>query len=92
MLTGQRQKREWWSYFVQDWALILPNFATWAWRYGLVETPLGQSFLTDGTLWAGGDWCCGPKVQDAWRSGTDIAANILNALESSLSVRSAVAN
>jgi predicted NAD/FAD-dependent oxidoreductase len=62
------------------------------WRYGLVETPLGQSFLTDGTLWAGGDWCCGPKVQDAWRSGTDIAANILNALESSLSVRSAVAN
>jgi hypothetical protein len=58
------------------------------WRYGLVETPLGQSFLTDGTLWAGGDWCCGAKVQDAWRSGTDIAANVLHTLESSLSVRS----
>ena len=61
------------------------------WRYGLVETPLGQSFLTQGTLWAGGDWCCGPKVQDAWRSGTDIAANVLHTLEPSVSLRSEVA-
>ena len=58
----------------------------------LHETPLGKSFLTDGMLWAGRDWCRGAKVQDAWPSGKDIAANILNALESSLSVRSAVAN
>jgi predicted NAD/FAD-dependent oxidoreductase len=37
MLTGQRQKREWWSYFVQDWALILPNFATWACKAGATD-------------------------------------------------------
>ena len=48
-----------------------------AWRYGLVDKPLGQSFLTHKMLWAGGDWCCGPKVQDAWRSGTEIAADVL---------------
>jgi predicted NAD/FAD-dependent oxidoreductase len=58
------------------------------WRHGLVETPLGKSFLRDGTLWAGGDWCCGAKVQDAWRSGADIAANVMHTLESSLSVES----
>ncbi len=62
------------------------------WRYGLVETHLGQPFLSDGTLWAGGDWCCGPKVQDAWRSGTDIAASVLRTLETSAPVRSEVAN
>ena len=55
------------------------------WRYGLVETPLGKSFLKDGMLWAGGDWCRGAKVQDAWRSGVDIAANVLRTLDSSLS-------
>lgn len=48
------------------------------WRYGLVEKPLGQPFLSDGTLWAGGDWCCGPKVQDAWRSGAKIASDLLS--------------
>ena len=61
------------------------------WRYGLVEKPLGQSFLTHKMLWAGGDWCCGPKVQDAWQSGSDIAANVLHTLELSSSVRSEVA-
>ena len=51
----------------------------------LHETPLGKSFLTDGMLWAGRDWCRGAKVQDAWRSGVDIAANVLRTLDSSLS-------
>lgn len=54
------------------------------WRYGLVEKPLGQSFLKHGMLWAGGDWCCGPKAQHAWKSGTDIAASVLRTLKSSL--------
>lgn len=62
------------------------------WRYGLVETNLGQPFLSEGTLWAGGDWCCGPKVQDAWRSGTDIAASVLRTLKTSAPVRSEVAD
>ena len=57
------------------------------WRYGLVETPLGKSFLKDGMLWVGGDWSRGAKVQDAWRSGVDIASNILHTLDPSLSVK-----
>ena len=57
-----------------------------AWRYGLVEKPLGQSFVKYRSLWAGGDWCCGPKVQDAWQSGADIAANVLHTMELSSSV------
>ncbi len=51
------------------------------WRYGLVEKPLGQSFLRHKMLWAGGDWCCGPKVQDAWRSGIDIATDVLRKIK-----------
>ena len=62
------------------------------WRYGLVKKPLERPFLTQGMLWAGGDWCLGPKVQDAWRSGTDIAANILHTLKSSTLEISQVAN
>ena len=57
------------------------------WRYGLVDTPLSKSFLKDGMLWAGGDWCLGAKVQDAWRSGVDIAANVLHTLGSPLSAK-----
>ena len=57
------------------------------WRYGLVETPLGKSFLKDGMLWVGGDWSRGAKVQDAWRSGVDIAANVLHTFDTSLSAK-----
>ena len=63
-----------------------------AWRYGLVATPVGKPFLTQGTLWAGGDWCCGPKVQDAWRSGISIATNVMHTLGSLRSVGSEVSN
>lgn len=51
------------------------------WRYALVTQPLGQSFVTspDGTLYAGGDWCLGPHIEHAWRSGTAIAEDILRA-------------
>ncbi len=50
------------------------------WRYALVTRPLGQPFVTstDGTLYAGGDWCLGPKVEHAWQSGTAIADDILS--------------
>lgn len=49
------------------------------WRYALVTRPLGQPFVTstDGTLYAGGDWCLGPKVEHAWQSGTAIADDIV---------------
>ncbi|MEL7091387.1 MAG: FAD-dependent oxidoreductase [Pseudomonadota bacterium] len=52
------------------------------WRYGLVKTPLNQAFVSDGTLWLGGDWCLGGKVQDAWQSGEAIAQDILTRLRS----------
>ena len=50
------------------------------WRYGIVKTPLGQPFVSHAKLWAGGDWCCGPKVQDAWHSGTQIAMDLKSIL------------
>lgn len=50
------------------------------WRYALVKNPLGQPFVTspDGTLYAGGDWCLGPRIEHAWLSGTAIADDILH--------------
>ena len=45
------------------------------WRYARVTQALGQPFLRsgDGTLYLGGDWCIGPRVEAAWTSGTAIA-------------------
>lgn len=47
------------------------------WRYATVTTPVGQPFLKNGTLYLGGDWCLGAKVEHAWTSGTAIAQAIL---------------
>ncbi|ARU02284.1 NAD(P)/FAD-dependent oxidoreductase [Yoonia vestfoldensis] len=49
------------------------------WRYAQVTQALGAPFLRDdtGTLYLGGDWCLGPKVEDAWTSGTAIADDLL---------------
>lgn len=48
------------------------------WRYARVTTPLGQPFLHHAqTLYAGGDWCIGPRVEAAWMSGSAIAQDIL---------------
>ena len=51
------------------------------WRYALVTQPLGQAFAksADETLYAGGDWCLGPRIEHAWQSGTAIADDILRA-------------
>lgn len=48
------------------------------WRYARVTQALGQPFLrsADGTLYLGGDWCIGPRVEAAWTSGTAIAQAI----------------
>ncbi|NBB97783.1 MAG: NAD(P)-binding protein [Alphaproteobacteria bacterium] len=50
------------------------------WRHAQVGTPLGQPFLRarDRTLYAGGDWCLGPRAEDAWQSGRAIARDILD--------------
>jgi renalase len=51
------------------------------WRYARVTVPLGQPFLrSNGTLYAGGDWCIGPRVEAAWISGDAIAKDILGAV------------
>lgn len=49
------------------------------WRYANVTTALGQPFLRDSTqtLYLGGDWCIGPRVEAAWLSGRAIADDIL---------------
>jgi predicted NAD/FAD-dependent oxidoreductase len=49
------------------------------WRYARVTQALGQPFVrsADGTLYLGGDWCIGPRVEAAWDSGTAIADAIL---------------
>ena len=49
------------------------------WRYARVTQALGQPFLRspDATLYLGGDWCIGPRVEAAWTSGTAIADDIL---------------
>lgn len=52
------------------------------WRYALVAKPLGRPFVRDATrtLYAGGDWCLGARVEHAWQSGTTIADDILAGL------------
>ncbi len=49
------------------------------WRYARVTTPLGKPFLrsADDSLYLGGDWCIGPRVEAAWASGTAIAEDLL---------------
>lgn len=49
------------------------------WRYARVAVPLGRPFARDasGTLYAGGDWCLGARVEAAWTSGDAIAQDIL---------------
>ncbi|MBC7480115.1 MAG: FAD-dependent oxidoreductase [Pseudorhodobacter sp.] len=49
------------------------------WRHARVTQALGQPFLRspDATLYLGGDWCIGPRVEAAWTSGTAIADAIL---------------
>ncbi|MFN3663645.1 NAD(P)/FAD-dependent oxidoreductase [Yoonia sp.] len=50
------------------------------WRYAFVTQALGAPFLrsADATLYLGGDWCLGPRVEDAWTSGTAIADDLLS--------------
>ena len=48
------------------------------WRYAMVTKPLGQPFLNAGSLYAGGDWALGPRVECAFDSGTAIARGILD--------------
>ena len=44
------------------------------WRYARVTSALGQPYFSfDDTLFVGGDWCLGPRVEAAWLSGDAMA-------------------
>lgn len=51
------------------------------WRYARADHPLDAVCLSDPerSVWAGGDWCAGSRIEGAWRSGRQIAAEILAA-------------
>lgn len=61
---------------------IVRHAAAHRWRYAFATRPLGAPFLCDDdkTLYLGGDWCLGHKVEAAWTSGTAIAEDVLRAL------------
>ncbi|MCF7702331.1 NAD(P)/FAD-dependent oxidoreductase [Loktanella sp. M215] len=65
---------------------VMPDRVTHAvahrWRYARVTQALGQPFVhaPGTTLYLGGDWCIGPRVEDAWTSGTAIAEHVLGTL------------
>ena len=46
-----------------------------SWLYARIVEPLGVPYLVDETqsLYVGGDWCLGARVEAAWQSGTAIA-------------------
>ena len=46
-----------------------------SWLYARIVNPLGEPYLVDETqsLYLGGDWCLGARVESAWQSGTAIA-------------------
>ncbi|WP_284178467.1 FAD-dependent oxidoreductase [Rhabdaerophilum sp. SD176] len=52
------------------------------WRYARVTAPLGEPYLgdDDSTLWLGGDWCLGARVEAAWQSGTALAQALMRHL------------
>jgi predicted NAD/FAD-dependent oxidoreductase len=55
------------------------HVAAHRWRHARVAAPLGEPFLrsADATLYLGGDWCIGPRVEAAWTSGTAMAEDLL---------------
>lgn len=51
------------------------------WRYALPVTPLPEPWVDSGTgLFACGDWCGGPRVEGAFRSGAALAGHLLRTL------------
>lgn len=52
---------------------------THRWRHARVTQALGHPFLCsiDGSLYLGGDWCLGARVEAAWDSGTAIGTDLM---------------
>lgn len=53
------------------------------WRYAQVTQPLAAANLYDpqAALGLAGDWCRGARVEDAWRSGDNLAGRVLAAVD-----------
>jgi len=49
------------------------------WRYARVSQAISEPFLCNDSrqVYAGGDWCLGPRVEAAWQSGDAIGADIV---------------
>lgn len=63
----------------------LPDFThatAHRWRYARTTTTAGKPFIRsqDGTLYAGGDWCLGARVEAAYESGLAIAEDLCKRL------------
>ncbi len=60
----------------------IEHAAAHRWRYARTIVPLGQPYLRseDGTLFVGGDWSLGARVESAFESGRAIAADIADAV------------
>lgn len=52
------------------------------WRYAQTDMPLGQPYLSnsDQTLFVGGDWCLGARVECAYESGSAMAQAVLETI------------
>ena len=50
------------------------------WRYAMTARPLGQPFAREGSLYAGGDWTTGGRVEAAFESGEAIAEDLARRL------------
>jgi renalase len=54
------------------------HVSTQRWRRSEVTAPLRRPFVCDDneSLYLGGDWALGARVEAAWQSGSKIAADI----------------
>ena len=71
--------------FLQAFSVDLPvvkSAQAHRWRYSRTTIPLGRPFvaLSDDSLFAGGDWTLGARVECAFESGAAMAAAVIGAL------------
>jgi len=77
------------SLFESTLGVALPSICHMSghkWRYALTTSPLGKPFLAskDKSLFVGGDWCLGARVEYAFESGQAIAAAVIDSVESQI--------
>jgi renalase len=58
------------------------QMGTHLWRHGLVEQPLGETYVLDSNLMVGaaGDWCRGRLADQAFESGAGLGKAMVDAL------------